>query len=541
MRTTTARLLIAIVLIAVAAIWVSLPNNPGVHLNVLGLRINQEIDVHQGLDLQGGVQVLLQADAPPDVSIPPDSMQVAKQIIEQRVNALGVAEPMVQLASQNRIIVELPGIRDPDQAIRTFGETGLLEIVDTGSQALPIGAVVHTSLGGPRQETTGEVSPAGAAPLTPAPSQGERELAPTPPAAAPATGAPGTAAATAAGSTPSQPAPLTPALSQRERELAPTAPSPVPSPAPTVYKTVLQGRHVSGADVTFDQLNRAQISFRLTGEGAGIFADHTTKNVGRFLSITLDKQVISSASIREPITQGEGVISSPNGFPLREAQSIVIQLKYGSLPVPLKVVQNRTIGPTLGQDSVQKSIVAGAIGLGIVAAFMLVYYRLPGLLADTALLIYAATVFALFKLIPVTLTLAGIAGFILSIGMAVDANILIFERMREELRAGRTLRAAIDAGFDRAWTSIRDSNSSTLITCAILFWFGANFGASIIQGFALTLAIGVIISMFTAVYVSRTFLRAVVTMGWVRDLRWIGFLDQPVVTAPAAPAAPERE
>src|SRR5205814_9860702 len=166
--------------------------------------------------------------------------------------------------------------------------------------------------------------------------------------------------------------------------------------------------------------------------------------------------------------------------------------------------------------------VAGLVGLFIVVLFMAVYYRLPGLLADGALLIYALVVLATFRVIPVTLTLAGIAGFILSIGMAVDANILIFERMKEEIRAGRSIRAALDAGFARAWTSIRDSNFSTLITCAILFWFGATFGASIIQGFALTLAIGVIVSLFTAILVSRTFLHVVVEAGALRDLRWFG-------------------
>lgn len=205
---------------------------------------------------------------------------------------------------------------------------------------------------------------------------------------------------------------------------------------------------------------------------------------------------------------------------------MVIVLKYGALPVPLEVVENRTVGPTLGQDSVRKSLVAGAIGLLIVMAFMLIYYRLPGFLADVALLLYAAVVFALFKLIPVTLTLPGIAGFILSIGMAVDANILIFERMKEELRWGKTLGAAIEAGFARAWTSIRDSNISTLITCFILFdpiglfgLFGLHTGASIIKGFAFTLAIGVLVSMFTAITVTRTFLRAIVGTEYAKS-RW---------------------
>ncbi|MDP2663557.1 MAG: SecD/SecF family protein translocase subunit, partial [Dehalococcoidia bacterium] len=181
---------------------------------------------------------------------------------------------------------------------------------------------------------------------------------------------------------------------------------------------------------------------------------------------------------------------------------------------------------TLGADSLQRSLLAGEIGMGIVALFMLVYYRAPGLLADLALLVYSALTLAVFQLIPVTLTLAGIAGFILSIGMAVDANILIFERTKEEVRSGRTLGASIEAGFSRAWTSIRDSNTSTLITCAILFWFGSNFGASIVTGFALTLALGVIISMFTAIIVTRTFLRVLISSETGRRLAWFG-LERP--------------
>ena len=222
--------------------------------------------------------------------------------------------------------------------------------------------------------------------------------------------------------------------------------------------------------------------------------------------------------INSPITDGAGIIEG--SFTIESAKALVVVLKYGALPVALEVLENRTVGPTLGQDSVQKSFVAGAVGLLIVVFFMLVYYRLPGLLADMALVIYALITFALFKLIPVTLTLPGIAGFILSIGMAVDANILIFERMKEELRAGKTLGAAIEAGFARAWTCIRDSNASTLITCAILFWFGMNFGASIIKGFALTLAIGVLVSLFTAITVSRTFLRLMVNTEYAKNL-WL--------------------
>jgi preprotein translocase subunit SecD len=196
-------------------------------------------------------------------------------------------------------------------------------------------------------------------------------------------------------------------------------------------------------------------------------------------------------------------------FTVQAANDLAIQLRYGSLPIPLKVITSQTVGPTLGQDSLQRSLVAGIVGMLTVVIFMVLYYRLPGFVADLALIVYALITFALYILIPVTMTLPGIAGFILSVGVAVDANILIFERLKEELRAGRNLRQAIDLGWDRAWPSIRDSNLATLITCGILFWFGSTFGASIVKGFSLTLAVGVLVSMFTAIIVARTFLHLV--------------------------------
>jgi preprotein translocase subunit SecD len=267
------------------------------------------------------------------------------------------------------------------------------------------------------------------------------------------------------------------------------------------------------------------VIFSFKNEGATAFGDFTQKNVGRYLAITLDKRVLSAPVIQSPIIGGQGRITGR--FQLEEVRNIVIQLKYGALPVPLKVVQNRTVGPTLGADSVRKSIVAGAIGLTLVAAFMILYYRMPGVVATLALLVYAAVSFAAFKMIPVVLTLAGIAGFILSIGMAVDANILIFERMREELRAGRSMASALEAGFSRAWTSIVDANVATLITCVILFWFGATFGASVIQGFALTLGVGVLVSMFSAIFVTRTFLRVVQGIGALPADGLFGLANRP--------------
>ncbi|HRQ24004.1 MAG TPA: protein translocase subunit SecD, partial [Anaerolineales bacterium] len=246
------------------------------------------------------------------------------------------------------------------------------------------------------------------------------------------------------------------------------------------------------------------VNFRLKSNGARIFADHTSQNIGKFLTIVLDKQVISSPVINDAIIGGEGIISG--GFTFESANAFAVQLRYGSLPVPLKIVETRIIGPTLGADSLNKSLVAGAIGMVIVALFMIIYYRLPGIVAVVSILIYASVAFAIFKWFHFTLTLPGIAGFLLSTGAALDANILIFERLKEELRNGKNLSQAVDQGWTRAWSSIRDSNLATIITSLILFWFGSAFGATIVKGFSLTLALGVGISLFTAIYVTRTLL-----------------------------------
>lgn len=269
----------------------------------------------------------------------------------------------------------------------------------------------------------------------------------------------------------------------------------------------MTGAELKRVNVTTDRTRNYQVAFELSPEGARIFNDFTTQHVGQILAIVLDKHVISAPRINSPIPEGKGVISG--NFTYESANNLAIQLRYGSLPIPLKVVTSQTVGPTLGKASLDKSLVGGLIGLGVVVSFMGLYYRLLGVLADLALAVYALVTLALFKMIPVTLTLPGIAGFVLSVGVAVDANILIFERLKEELRAGKPLRQAIDLGWKRAWPSIRDSNFSTLITCSILFWFGSTFGASIVKGFSLTLAIGVAVSMFTAIIVTRTFLHLV--------------------------------
>jgi preprotein translocase subunit SecD len=283
--------------------------------------------------------------------------------------------------------------------------------------------------------------------------------------------------------------------------------------------------------VSYDQAGRPQISFAMQGNAIGSFGQFTSKNVGQYLTVTLDRTVIESAVIQSAIT-GQGVITGQ--FTLDQANQIVTVLKYGALPIALRIDSEETIGATLGQDSIIKSAIAALIGIGIVILFMLLYYRLPGLLADFALILYAAFTFAVFKLAGVVLSLAGIAGFVLSIGMAVDANVLIFERVKEELRAGRLLSSAIDIGWKRAWPSIRDSNISTLITCAVLYAFGSNFGASIIVGFATTLLLGVLISMFTAVVVTRTFLNLLVPTGVVNHPALFGLPPGSIATASLA-------
>jgi len=461
LRERNTAFLVGIVILAMVLIWIDLPDNPGIHIHWGFINIDKDIQVHQGLDLQGGLQVLLEADVPEGTEIDSEAIDTAKVIIENRVNGLGVTEPLVQKRGERRIIVELPGIEDPELAVTTIQETGLLEFIDAGYTFLAPGTKVQTDyLAGGEESAPAEAE-------TPT-SEGTSEAEP-----------------------------------------ASTA-----EPAPVVYHTVIAGSGLKDAGVTIIQDAGSTVpvvAFELQPEAGAIFAQHTASHRGQYLAIVLDKTIVSSPVIEDAIPDGKGIIKGR--FTPAEAQALAVKLRYGALPVPLRIETTRTVGPTLGQDSVRKSITAGAIGLSVVFLFMLVYYRVPGFLADLALAIYALLNFAIYKFgLPplfnyVTLTLPGIAGFLLSTGMAVDANILIFERMREELRAGRSLGAAIQAGFDRAWTSIRDSNISTIITCAILFYFGSTFGASMVKGFALTLIIGVLTSMFTAVTITRTFVR----------------------------------
>jgi protein-export membrane protein SecD len=265
--------------------------------------------------------------------------------------------------------------------------------------------------------------------------------------------------------------------------------------------TELTGKYIAKSQVEFDaNTGKPEISLEFNGDGAALFEKITERNVGKRLAIYLDGAPISAPVVQEAISGGQARISG--NFTIEEAKTLVQRLNAGALPVPIKLINQQTIGASLGETSLAQSLRAGLIGLLAVALFMIGWYRWPGIISVVALLIYTLIVLAIFKLIPVTLTLAGIAGFILSIGMAVDANILIFERTKEELKTGKSLTGAVEEGFKRAWTSIRDSNISSLITCAILFWLGT----SIIKGFALTLALGILVSMFSAITVTRTFL-----------------------------------
>jgi protein-export membrane protein SecD len=454
------RWILPILIILVISGWIVYPDNPGIHLG----SFEREIKVVRGLDLQGGLRVLLEADLPSDVEITPDQLETAKNIIENRVNGLGVTEPLIQIAGNRRILVELPGIGDPEEAIATIKETGLLEFVEMGALTSEeafsyYGQIIQTDL-----RTSSENEP-GADDQDNSVDNG--------------------------------------VIEQR------------------IFKTVMTGAVLEDAFVSSDQAGSYHVSFILTDEGSDLFADYTSNHIGDYLAIVLDKEIISIPTISTAITQGQGNISG--SFTFEEVNNLAVQLRYGALPVPLIIAESKTVGPTLGQDSLEKSTFAGLLGLIVVMLFMILYYRLPGMVADLALLNYAMITFALFKLIPVTLTLPGIAGFILSIGVAVDANILIFERMKEELRDGRRLRQAIDIGFSRAWPSIRDSNLSTLITCAILYWFGNTFGASIVKGFSITLAIGVLVSLFTAITVTRTLLHIFLDRVQIElHSRWFG-------------------
>jgi preprotein translocase subunit SecD len=422
---------------------------------------SRRIETKLGLDLQGGLKVEYRV-LPVDGKTPTlDEVEVVKDIIERRVNATGVSEPVVVTSGTDRIVVEVPGISDTAAIRRLVGQTGRLDFVP-----LPVAEYGTETAPGPRTATQGQ-------------------------------------------------------------------------PLPTEEQALFSGDQVRASSVSTDQNGRRVVSFTLHDTGSKLFGDYTTQHVGEFFAIVLDGVVISAPSINEPITGGQGQISGGGlgGFARQEAEELVNVLDFGALAYPVQELASDTIDPTLGQEFLDRSLLAGAIAIMLVILFMLVHYRLPGLIASFSLLYYAVLVLAIFRLIPVTLTLAGIAGFVLSVGMAVDANILIFERTKEELRSGKSLAQAIEAGFARAWNSILDSNVSSLITAMILYLFGS----SVIQGFALVLIIGVLASMFTAITVTRSILRVIVVREWARKARLYGVTDAEFTARPTTRSGLRRE
>jgi protein-export membrane protein SecD len=460
------RWLIFIVILTIFAGWVSLPSTEGVMWQFdsdsdgtpdIAFTPTQSL----GLDLVGGLRVLLQAELPPGSYTVDDLRQTANNVA-RRVNALGVTEPTVQVQGNSRILVELPGESDPEAAVNTIQQTALLEFVDFSGMS---GQVRQYE--GQRILTTEQVL-----------IQQQRAAA--------------AEAAAQAGT------PITQPQDAPQGSVNPLTGQP--------FQTVMTGAGLQAASAVFNPPSW-HINFELTPSGGEVFGPYTASNVGQPMAIVLDGVVLSAPTIQDALPTG-GVITG--NFTEEEAKTLALQLRSGALPIPLRVEAVETVGATLGQDSVNLSIRAGVIGVSIVLLFMFIYYRVPGIAADLALLVFILLNLAIFKIVPITLTLPAIVGFLISIGTAVDGNILIFERIKEELRNGAPLKEAVEAGFDRAWQSIRDSNFSTIIICGILFLFGQTPGASIVAGFAVTLAIGLIVNLFTAVIVTRTFLGLIV-------------------------------
>lgn len=417
---------------------------PGINLQAVPfLKTSNDFSFKKGLDLEGGTRITLKADMKGvPVASQQDALDSAKAVIERRVNPSGVTEALVQTVKVNkdyRIIVEIPGVTDVKEALALVGTTAKLSF----------------------WEATEEISASESAKI--------------------ATDA----------------AKLVQIANEKKLPLGI-----VQILGSTAKKTNLSGSDLKQTTVTFNQNNgQPQVNLVFTANGAKKFGNITKRNVGKIVAIALDDKVMEAPRVNEAIFGGSAVISGT--FTTQTAKTLQRQLNAGALPISLTVLQQSATGATLGAESLQKSLFAGALGLMVIVVFMIVLYGRLGFVASLALIVYMLLVSSLFRLIPVTLTLAGIAGFILSIGVAVDANILIFERMKEEMRRGISPKSAIDLGFSRAWPSIRDSNVSSLITSTILYYFGT----TVVRGFAFTLALGVIISMFSAIVVTRTFLR----------------------------------
>ncbi|HAR62955.1 MAG: protein translocase subunit SecD [Candidatus Margulisiibacteriota bacterium] len=399
-----------------------------------------------GLDLQGGMYLVLEAQETPEVKVDADSVKGIEGVIRNRIDSLGVAEPIIQMKGKKQVIVELPGIKDPARAIKLIGDTALLEFVEA------------------------EYAPGDTSILTP---EKIKKLA-------------GEDARLATFS-----------VYDNKGNIV--------DEKPIILKnTVLTGADLKTSRPETDSYGRPVVGIEFTQKGAKKFRDVTAKNIGKPIAIVLDNRIISAPVVNEAIPAGKAVITG--SFTPQEVGDLVIKLKAGALPIPVEIVENKIIGPTLGKDSINKSWTAGIYGFIAVAIFMILYYRLPGLMAVIALSLYVIFNLAALSIFNATLTLTGLAGIILSMGMAVDANVLIFERLKEELRSGKTARAALDAGFKRAFTAIFDTNTTTVISGCVLFFLGTGT----IRGFAVTLTLGVIVSFFTAIFVTRTFMEAIV-------------------------------
>ncbi|MFC1711499.1 protein translocase subunit SecD [Patescibacteria group bacterium] len=401
-------------------------SSPQIDLNFGAFKFKRDLDIKRGLDLQGGTHLVLDADMK-DVAEGEknNSLEGAKNVVQRRVDLYGVSEPVIQTIKSEgnyRLIVELPGAQDINEAIDLIGKTAQLDFreLNEDKKASPEGVLILD-----------------------------------------------------------------------------------------YQKTGLTGGQLKNADVQFNQqTGEPMVGLHFNDEGASLFSDITSRNVGFQVAIFLDEIPLTAPRVNEAITSGDAVISG--SFTVDEAKKLAIQLNAGALPVPLKVVEQRTIGATLGEESVSKSVKAGLIGLLIVILFMILSYGFLGFLASVALVIYGLLTLSLYKIIPVTLTLPGMAGFLLSVGMAVDSNILIFERIKEERWMGKPASVAMELGFGRAWDSIKDANITTLITCFVLFnpfnWGFLNT-SGMVRGFALTLALGIGISLFTGIVVTRTLIR----------------------------------
>ncbi|MEG3895096.1 MULTISPECIES: protein translocase subunit SecD [unclassified Microcoleus] len=439
-------------------------------LIIAAITVIVTIPTRLGLDLQGGSQLTIQVKTTPTIpKIDQGMLEAVRRIVENRVNGLGVSEALVQTVGEDQILVQLPGVNDPQQAERVLGGTAKLEF----QEQLP---GTETQLAIERQL--------------------QQELL----------------AKQAELKTSNNEAAIKENQAALKRSNEAIA---------KLYKSSgLGGENLKDAQAQ-PTGNDWNVALRFDTKGGELFGQ-LTKNLagtGRTLGIFLDDRMISSPVVgvefaQTGITGGNAVIQGR--FTAQEANDLGVQLRGGALPVPVEIVENRTIGASLGRDSIQSSINAGIGGLILVLIFMVAYYRLPGVIANIALLIYALLTWAAFVLLGVTLTLPGIAGFVLSIGMAVDANVLIFERTREELRAGKSLYRSVESGFYRAFSSILDGNVTTVIACAALFWLGAG----LVKGFAVTLALGVVVSMFTAITCSRTLLLVVLGFPALRKPQW---------------------